>query len=105
MSERRREPRKSVDLQVTFRVTESPNATWRNSSHVANLSRYGLFVQTGTLLSVGTTVSLRIVLPSVGPVEAVAEVRWISEDPETTGMGLQFYGETPAALLAYLESL
>jgi Tfp pilus assembly protein PilZ len=102
--EKRKHPRKDVDLHVTFRPVESPNAGWLNTSRVVNLSRYGVFVKTETRLPVGASVELSIELASSDePVLVKGEVRWLSEEPGNAGMGVQFYEQAPPVLWEMLS--
>jgi len=92
--ERRREPRILVETKVRL---ESGRSIQRYSS--LNLSSGGIFLETGTPISVGSQVFLKFDLPDAGPVEAHGTVRHHSpllvQDPgmperELHGMGIGF---------------
>ncbi len=94
--ERRADTRYAVTLAAEFTGPD------RFDTHtLENLSRGGVFVQTAAPSSVGSMVSLNIVLPGVAAeIELQGRVTWVHDDVRHTergvlGMGIQFVGLVP----------
>ena len=81
--ERRRHPRKAVDLPAEVQIGDGPRAPAR----LDQMSIGGSFVETADVPSFGTQLTLHFALPGVEqPLALPAVVRWVSE----RGMGVQF---------------
>lgn len=84
MIEKRKFPRKPVDLTAALFVAGSPAPI---EARVRDLSIGGGFVLANVALAFGTKIEVRIDFPSpAGPMKLPAIVRWSDAD----GIGLQF---------------
>ena len=106
-NDRRREPRYSVDVEVTF---ESEHNFFTGLTQ--DLSGGGLFVATPTVRPVGEKIHVRFTIPThYEVIEAITEVRWVrmtalSGGGGEAGMGLCFLQLAPrakAAIMAFLK--
>lgn len=93
--EKRTNARFRIQLNVTF-GSDSP-ITFRSRS--VNLGMGGMFIETGHLFPIGTTLLLRFRLPSCEEaIECTANVAWINRRDKPAkpslpgGMGLEFFG-------------
>lgn len=97
---RRSSPRVTLGIPVAYRVgnTIAPAVT-------LNVSRGGVAIRSSNPLQVGTTVKLRLKLPTVKvEIETEARVTWADR---RVGMGLQFSGigaEAQAAIDTFVQS-
>ena len=100
-NERRREPRYTVTVDVTF---ESEHNFYTGLTQ--DLSGSGLFVATTCLCPIGERVSVRMRLPTAKePVDALTEVRWVRHRDVPggggkAGLGLMFVQMSPQARAA-----
>jgi|SRR5450759_2679000 len=105
-NDRRREPRYSVDVEVTF---ESEHNFFIGLTR--DLSGGGLFVATPTVRPVGEKIHVRFTIPThYEVIEAITEVRWVRmtalRGGGEAGMGLCFLQLAPrakAAIMAFLK--
>lgn len=93
-SEKRRQPRYSVELDVSMGSEHNFFAGF-----VENISAGGIFVATHRRAAIGEQFQISVSLPGMLPkVEGIAEVRWFREPNEETGqqpgMGLRFVALT-----------
>jgi uncharacterized protein (TIGR02266 family) len=97
-NDRRREPRYSIDVEVTF---ESEHNFFTGLTQ--DLSGGGLFIATPTVRPVGEMIHVRFTLPThYEVIEAITEVRWVRTSPlpgggGEAGMGLCFLQLAPRA--------
>ena len=73
---------------------------------VKNISEGGCFIETQQLGSVAENILLSIPLPiplSLSVIQIEGEIRWISQAPNRTGMGIQFKKTTETDLFAIKE--
>lgn len=100
-SERRREPRYSVKVSVTF---DSEHNFYTGLTQ--DLSGSGLFVATPHICPIGTRIAVTLTLPTATtPVQVLTEVRWLRTRDVPggggkAGLGLMFVQMTPEAKVA-----
>jgi hypothetical protein len=89
MSEGRRHPRYLDDIEVKVGV---PAAGGSFAGAIRNISIMGVFVALEAPIPLGTLVRLEFALPGVGTISCDATVmrRTVADDPEHTGIGVQF---------------
>ncbi len=71
-----------------------------------NISDGGCFIETPTPLAVGETITVSIPLPeplNVPVIKSRGQVRWITDNPLRSGMGVQFTDATPRVKRAIRE--
>jgi len=93
----RTEPR----LPVLFPVTMTVNGQ-NEKATALDLSSTGAFLQTENLVQIGTSLMVRISLPTCGEIEIAARVRRI-EMGEPTGLGVYFV-RPPACIREFVQS-
>jgi uncharacterized protein (TIGR02266 family) len=88
MTQDRRHSRAPIKLQVEYRTTGAFLV-----SYSMNLSKGGLFIETGSPLPVGSTVELQFEVPTAGALTVEGQVAWVRQgayDGLPDGMGVQF---------------
>jgi len=92
-SEKRREPRHVVSLEVNYRCGDA-----YLFSRSSNLSEMGIFLTTPTPLGRGTRIELSFAEPGAGePIRVIGEVVWTLEAKPGVepGMGVRFIDPSP----------
>ena len=91
--EKRKYKRYSSDLSVRF-VELGKDDPGEQQGTIHNVSRGGVFIHTGSPVTVGRELELRInVVTPFGEeqeIKALAKVVWIGKDPDDRGIGLTF---------------
>src|SRR5207248_8267319 len=85
----RRLPRLPIKLEVEYRTAGAFLV-----SYSVNLSKGGIFIETGSPLPVGSQLSLQFEVPGAGALEVSGSVAWVRQGALETGlpdgMGIQF---------------
>lgn len=71
-----------------------------------NISDGGCFLETSQLLSIGENITISIPLPeplNLSVIKSRGQVRWVSDNPLRSGMGVQFTDATPKVKRAIRE--
>jgi uncharacterized protein (TIGR02266 family) len=110
MSESHGHPgRIDIELPIQFKTDVGDVGTARTAT-ATNISTGGVFVATQHVAKLGDRLALNLTVPGwPRPIAVAGEVRWIRttaspDAPERlVGMGLQFVGLTPVALLVIQE--
>ena len=76
---------KEIRLKVVYRST-----TNFVNDYTANISIGGCFLSTQQPFSMGETVELAMILPTGQNINATGIVRWVSNDGQFPGVGVQF---------------
>lgn len=76
---------KEIRLKVVYRST-----TNFLNDYTANISIGGCFLSTQQPFSMGEAIELALILPTGQSVNATGIVRWVSNDGEFSGVGVQF---------------
>ena len=76
---------KEIRLKVVYRST-----TNFLNDYTANISIGGCFLSTQQPFEIGETIELALILPTGQSINATGIVRWISNDGEFPGVGVQF---------------
>ncbi len=88
---RRIDPRYERQLEVEVQFEGK-----KQTSRTQNISLGGLYLESASSLTIGTTVQLRFQLPTQPePVEVAGDVRWVVKKDgaaEQTGIGIRFQG-------------
>lgn len=89
---RRKYKRLRADMDVRITRQEATESTAEMLfSRLGNFSENGAFVSTPNPLTVGTIVNLDFALESRGSrIHVLGIVRWVNDDPDDPGMGIQF---------------
>jgi uncharacterized protein (TIGR02266 family) len=88
MTTDRRQPRLPIKLEVEYRTAGAFLV-----SYSVNLSKGGVFLETGTPLPVGSQLQLAFEVPGAGALEVTGVVAWVRQgsfDGLPDGMGVQF---------------
>lgn len=83
--DKRQHKRKDIQLKVVYR-----SITNFLDDYTANISIGGCFLSTQQPFSMGETVELAMVLPTGQNINATGIVRWVSNDGQFPGVGVQF---------------
>ena len=83
--DKRQHERRSIELKVVYR-----SITNFLDDYTANISIGGCFLSTQQPFSMGQTVELALILPTGQSINATSIVRWVSNDGEFPGVGVQF---------------
>ena len=82
---KRQHERRAIELKVVYR-----SITNFLDDYTANISIGGCFLSTQQPFSMGQTVELALILPTGQSINATGVVRWVSNDGEFPGVGVQF---------------
>ena len=83
--DKRQHERRSIELKVVYR-----SITNFLDDYTANISIGGCFLSTQQPFSMGQTVELALILPTGQSINATSVVRWVSNDGDFPGVGVQF---------------
>ena len=83
--DKRQHERRDSQLKVVYR-----SITNFLDDYTANISIGGCFLSTQQPFSMGETVELAMVLPTGQNINATGIVRWVSNDGQFPGVGVQF---------------
>ena len=83
--DKRQHERRDIQLKVVYR-----SITNFLDDYTANISIGGCFLSTQQPFSMGETVELAMVLPTGQNINATGIVRWVSNDGQFPGVGVQF---------------
>ena len=83
--DKRQHERRAIELKVVYR-----SITNFLDDYTANISIGGCFLATQQPFSMGQTVELALILPTGQSINATSIVRWVSNDGEFPGVGVQF---------------
>ena len=79
------EDSKDIRLKVVYRST-----TNFLNDYTANISIGGCFLSTQQPFKIGDTIELAMILPTGQSINATGVVRWVSNDGDFPGVGVQF---------------
>ena len=83
--DKRQHERRDIQLKVVYRTI-----TNFLDDYTANISIGGCFLSTQQPFSMGEAIELALILPTGQSVNATGIVRWVSNDGEFSGVGVQF---------------